>query len=106
MNKFVTLTYSGNNNYYGLTGEEVSRVMNKNKIPIFKMTIDAYTKNIEKDSPSTPKSSAQLSEENNLDKYCSIVKLNRELDLSNSLHLLRNKNIECNALYITLPSLK
>ena len=43
---FVTLAYSGNNNYYGLTGEEISRIMKKNKIPIFEMALDAYCKNI------------------------------------------------------------
>ena len=33
---FVTLAYSGNNNYYGLTGEEIARIMKKNKIQYLK----------------------------------------------------------------------
>jgi guanylate kinase len=46
----VTLTYSINNNYYGLAAEEVRRVLTKNKIPIFKITLDAYIKNIGKNT--------------------------------------------------------
>lgn len=45
---FVTLTYSENNNYYGLTSEEVARVMGKRRIPVLKMTLDAYINNIGK----------------------------------------------------------
>jgi len=42
----VTLTFSGNNNYYGLTRDEIGRILNQNKIPVFKMTLDAYAKNV------------------------------------------------------------
>lgn len=49
MQKFVTLTKSTHNHFYGLLGSEIVRVIENNKIPIFKMTLEAYKTNISRD---------------------------------------------------------
>lgn len=47
--KFVTLTKSSNGHYYGLISDEIMRVIKNNKIPIFKMTLEGYSSNINKE---------------------------------------------------------
>lgn len=47
--QFVTLTKSTHNHYYGLLGSEVMRVVQQNKIPIFKMTLEAYSNNLSRE---------------------------------------------------------
>lgn len=45
----MTLTKSSHGHYYGLLGDEIMRVIKQNKIPIFKMTLDAYKNNVSTD---------------------------------------------------------
>ena len=47
-NQLFTLTKSPNNHYYGLSKQQVQEVIEKGRIPIFKMTLDAYLKNVNK----------------------------------------------------------
>ena len=47
-NELFTLTKSPNNHYYGLSKKQVQEVIQKGRIPIFKMTLDAYLKNVNK----------------------------------------------------------
>lgn len=95
LNNFVTLTFSGNGNYYGLTADEVTRVMGKNKIPIFRMTLDAFLANTTKVKSSDLQSKSGEPHENTI----------RNGKSENGVHLTRANNIICNALYITVPSI-
>ena len=46
--ELLTLTKSPNNHFYGLSKKEVNDVKDSGKIPIFKMTLSAYLKNLQK----------------------------------------------------------
>ncbi len=44
--EFVTFILSPHNHYYGTQIKELERIVNKNRIPILKVTLQSYIKNI------------------------------------------------------------
>lgn len=70
------------------------------------MTLDAYAKNVAIDGQILLDSPKANSSEKDDDSDEKLISHKEKIQKSSNLHLINDKKIACNALYIRIPSLK